>query len=78
MVNRTRPIGDVFYYTNPSGSQIALRVVESDSCNGCFFHGRNCNRIAEYRGHCSKTMRDDNKNVSFEKVGVKAHFYDIK
>ena len=54
----------------PIGSEIVLKVVESDSCNGCFFDeiSRNiyeniCKDIC-----CAAIDRKDKKNVQFKRV----------
>ena len=54
----------------PIGSEITLKVVESDSCNGCFFAELDtdifenvCKRIK-----CTDSERKDRKNVQFKRV----------
>ena len=52
------------------GSEVTLKVVESESCNGCFFAELEsdifeniCKRIK-----CGKSERKDKKNVQFKRV----------
>ena len=54
----------------PIGSEIILKVVESDSCNGCFFAELEtdiseniCKRIK-----CTASERKGGKNVQFKRV----------
>ena len=52
------------------GSEIVLKVVESNSCNGCFFAELEtdifenvCKRIK-----CTASERKDRKNIQFKRV----------
>lgn len=54
----------------PIGSEIGLKVVEGNSCDGCFFEDIQasinvdiCNRIK-----CASNERKDGKNVQFKRV----------
>ncbi len=54
----------------PIGSEITLKVVESNSCDGCFFvelatdiFENVCKRIK-----CTADKRKDGKNVQFKRV----------
>ena len=54
----------------PIGSEIILKVVESNSCNGCFFAELEtdifenvCKRIK-----CTASERKDRKNLKFTRV----------
>ena len=54
----------------PIGSEIVLKVVEAENCDGCFFDEiastiniDMCNRIK-----CTSNERKDKKNVQFKRV----------
>ena len=54
----------------PIGAEITLKVVENNSCNGCFFAELDtdifenvCKRIK-----CTASERKDGKNVQFKRV----------
>ena len=67
-----RPIGEVF-----EDRGVSLKVVEVDNCfcDGCYYQHKglckNAFAIAtpdKILGSCSKSKRDDNKNVIFKEV----------
>ena len=74
---KTRKMGSEYSYTwrngTCGGTLITLKVVESDSCNDCFFHHNRCVENRLYNGHCSGNSRTDNKGVIFKKIDVKAY-----
>ena len=45
--------------------KIKLKIIEQDSCDGCFFDGDEnyCNYL-----NCSKEVRQDGRNVIFKEV----------
>lgn len=70
----TRPIGDWFrvteYHPYMAPTVTKLQVKESDgNCDGCYFR-RRCSKgkVKDIVGACSKTFRDDGKNVIFVKI----------
>lgn len=54
----------------PIGSEIILKVVEAENCDGCFFDGLTCNMYDNIckRIKCDKQERKDRKNVQFKRV----------
>ena len=63
---RTRKIGTRFLYNG-----VSVEVVESASCNDCFFYDM-CSRTditrPEEAGYCSATRRRDGKSVKYLRV----------
>ena len=54
----------------PIGAEITLKVVESNSCNGCFFfffYTDICENVCK-RIKCTASERKDGKNVQFKRV----------
>lgn len=48
---------------------ITLEVVESKSCDGCFFNRRNgCCIVISFGMECASECRSDKKNVIFKEV----------
>ena len=54
----------------PIGSEIILKVVEAENCDGCFFDEIASNIYENVCGNfiCSASTRKDGKNVQFKRV----------
>ena len=54
----------------PICSEIVLKVVEADNCDGCFFDELACNMYDDIckRIKCYRLERKDRKNVQFKRV----------
>lgn len=54
----------------PIGSEIVLKVVEDECCNGCFFNelSSEINENICRRIKCSSDERKDKKDVQFKRV----------
>jgi hypothetical protein len=52
------------------GSEITLKVIETEECSGCFFDDLSCdiNENVCKRIKCGKNERKDRKNVQFRRV----------
>lgn len=52
----------------PIGSEIVLKVVESETeeCNGCFFDNYGCNASDMFK--CGYANRSDGKGIIFKEV----------
>ena len=51
--------------------QVKLQVVESSSCEDCYFYRKGCFKDYNKYGFCSNIYRRDKKDVSFVEVESK-------
>lgn len=54
----------------PVGSEITLKVIEAEECDGCFFDDLSCDIFENIckRIKCGKNERKDGKSVQFKIV----------
>lgn len=65
----TRPMGEVFDYSDENGVH-RLKVVDHIGCGACYFYGVRCDRLSNHEqlGYCLDIYRTDGKSVNFVEV----------